>query len=465
MDDAAALVAGVTDIKASVVQVLGFGTPPEINKSSNLVGRETKVPLVDSAGKISTRKVLCWGNHNTFEKSLVRVVVPVDKRPPIVTRETSKIDTIVIRLSIDKRFTESKAWNKVCQNPGVVARAWMREVAPACGPLLMDTCGWELLSGADGPDSIVKGLVRVKQRDQITDPLAASGKLAQNVRMFLDPLDWSLTPKPWGQRPYVSWVAKKTKEDDLAYMTRAAKLNVNCGLAKGWRQIGVRSMTSNPPSEPVPLRAWILKAAPRFWTLDQVTSFFLEASQFDSIEFVSKKLDKFGTSWILKGKRKGPAYLQLLYSGDQFDTEAGKFLVVERVHPAAWKQSNRTKQEKRVSLRSGQSFPQHFPDVAPSGTSESTTPTGQNDNAMEDSESGKRMQSDGVRESPAQKRARAQPLPEGVTKVPNPGGGDCLFHSVSQSLHFADNKNCNHRQVRAAAVAHLRRHASKYSHF
>lgn len=44
----------------------------------------------------------------------------------------------------------------------------MREVAPTCGSLLMDTWGWELLSGADGPDSVVKGLVRVKQRDQIT---------------------------------------------------------------------------------------------------------------------------------------------------------------------------------------------------------------------------------------------------------------------------------------------------------
>lgn len=342
MDEAAALVAGDTEIKASVVQVLGFGTPLEINKSSRLVRRETKVPLVDSAGNVSTRKVLCWSNHDIFEKSLVRVVVPVDKRPPTVTKETSKIDTIVMRLSIiDKRFTESKVWNKVCDNPGGVARAWMREVAPTCGSLLMDTWGWELLSGADGPDSVVKGLV--------------SGKLAQNVRIFIDPLDWSLTPKPWGQRPYVSWVERRTKEDDQAYMTRAAKLNVNCGLAKGWRQVGVRSMTSNPLSVSTPLRTWSLKAPPRFWTLDQVTG-FLEASQFESIEFVSKKWDKFGTSWIFKGKREGPAYLQLLYSGDQFDTEAGKFLVVERVKPAAWKQSNRTKlrEEQRVSLRTRQ---------------------------------------------------------------------------------------------------------------
>lgn len=108
---------------------------------------------------------------------------------------------------------------------------------------------------------------------------------------------------------------------------------------------------------------------------------------------------------------------------------------------------------------------QQFPDLAPTQIDEPTTPTGQEDTAMDDAEKGKRMHSEGVRESPAKKRARPQPLPEGVTKITNPGGGDCLFHSVSQSLQFVDNKNCNHRQVRAAAVAHLRRHASKYHIF
>lgn len=142
-------------------------------------------------------------------------------------------------------------------------------------------------------------------------------------------------------------------------------------------------------------------------------------------------------------------------------------MVVERVQPAAWKQSNRTKlrEEQRVSLRTRQAPVQQFPDVAPTQIDEPTTPTGQEDTAMDDAEKGKRMHSEGVRESPAKKRPRPQPLPEGVTKINNPGGGDCLFHSVSQSLQFVDNKNCNHRQVRAAAVAHLRRHASKYSHF
>ena len=111
LDEAVALVAGDADIKATLLFVLGFGAPLE------LIGkeRESKVPLVDAAGKVSTRKVQCLSNHNTFDQSKVRVVVPVDKRPPVTTRETSKLDTLVIRLSLDKRFTDTKAWNKICQ--------------------------------------------------------------------------------------------------------------------------------------------------------------------------------------------------------------------------------------------------------------------------------------------------------------------------------------------------------------
>ena len=112
-DEAVALVAGDADIKASIIHVLGFGPLMEISKGSNLKEHETKVPLVDNAGKISSRKVKCWSNHNTFEQSTVRVVVPVAKRPPVVTRENSKKDTFVIRLTVDKRFTDSKNWNKV----------------------------------------------------------------------------------------------------------------------------------------------------------------------------------------------------------------------------------------------------------------------------------------------------------------------------------------------------------------
>ena len=151
--------------------------------------------------------------------------------------------------------------------------------------------------------------------------------------------------------------------------------------------------------------------------MDQASSFW-EASPFESIEFVSTKLDKFGTSWIFKEKGKGQ---QLFFIGDQFDTEAGKFLVVQRVQPAAWKQPDRTKlrEEKRVSSKVRDLRSRALKQVkmrVPKKLSEY--------NVM------------GAEKA----RPKAGQILEGVTKVTNPGEGDCLFHSVSQSIEFAHNK-------------------------
>ena len=470
LDEVEAFLSGDAQIKASVFSILGFGKTVELDPGSALKVSETKVPLVDGDGKVTTRKVQCWSNHKFDGPSKARIVVPADKRPPIISRVTPKQDTLVIRLTIDQRFTNPKIWAKARQNPGVVARNWMKEAAPVCGQFLQDTWGWELMPGAAGNDTVIKGLVRVKRKDQLTHLLSASGKSIQDIRVFLDPLDWTLTPKPWGKKPHISWVERRNKEDEAAYMNRAAKLGINCGLARGWRQIGVRSLSDKVVPQPTPVRTWILKSAPRYWTLEQVQE-FLEASQFQSLDFVSKKWEKFGTSWIFKGKREGPAYLQLLYSGDQFDSEAGKFLVVERLQPTAWQQSSRTKlrDEKRVSLRFGNLQEQAECIPVPS---EPSTPVnagngeGQgNADAMDETERSKRGEMTGDRESPAKKRAKPQPLPAGVLKVTNDGGGDCLFHSIGQSIEHVDGKAYHHRQVRAAALAHLKRHADKYSKF
>ena len=121
-----------------------------------------------------------------------------------------------------------------------------------------------------------------------------------------------------------------------------------------------------------------------------------------------------------------------------------------------------------MSLRFGRPTAEASEAAAIPVPSETGTPKSgqqQEEDNMDLSEKAKRNESGGLRESPAKKRAKAQPLPAGVTKVDNAGGGDCLFHSVAQSIQHVDNKACHHRQVRAAAVAHLKRHASKYAFF
>ena len=212
LDEVATLVAGDPAIKASVIYVLGFGSPLEHDRDSVLQNRETKLPLLDKARKVSTRKVQCWSNHEQVCSTKVRVVVPMDKRPPVTTRESSKKDTLVIRLSLDKRFTEPSHWNKARQNPGALARAWMKEAAPVCGQFLQDTWGWELVPGAGGQDSVIKGLVRVKQKDQLTHLLAASGKLIQNVRFTAEITLMLTTASFWLRSAFSRLLGKSLKE-------------------------------------------------------------------------------------------------------------------------------------------------------------------------------------------------------------------------------------------------------------
>lgn len=52
-------------------------------------------------------------------------------------------------------------------------------------------------------------------------------------------------------------------------------------------------------------------------------------------------------------------------------------------------------------------------------------------------------------------------MPKGFTKIPNVGGGDCLFLSISQALRKIGKKTAA-AAVRATAVAHLSRHALRF---
>ena len=88
LDEVEAFLSGDAQIKASVFSILGFGKTVELDPGSALKVSETKVPLVDGDGKVTTRKVQCWSNHKFDGPSKARIVVPADKRPPIISRVT-----------------------------------------------------------------------------------------------------------------------------------------------------------------------------------------------------------------------------------------------------------------------------------------------------------------------------------------------------------------------------------------
>lgn len=69
----------------------------------------------------------------------------------------------------------------------------------------------------------------------------------------------------------------------------------------------------------------------------------------------------------------------------------------------------------------------------------------------------------GAKLSPAPKKA--QPcLPPGARRVPNPGGGSCLYHALAQA-EYKPGKLRSHRQLRAFLHAYLTKHCAKFSPF
>lgn len=98
----------------------------------------------------------------------------------------------------------TKVWKRLSNRPGIEARTWIAALAPACNGKLGDTWGWELQPGCSGPDSTVKGLLRIKNRDWNSTLLQLSGKINDGVRAFFDPLSWEDTPSDFGKKPLIS---------------------------------------------------------------------------------------------------------------------------------------------------------------------------------------------------------------------------------------------------------------------
>lgn len=60
---------------------------------------------------------------------------------------------------------------------------------------------------------------------------------------------------------------------------------------------------------------------------------------------------------------------------------------------------------------------------------------------------------------------KSQPcLPPGARRVPNPGGGSCLYHALAQA-ESKPGKLRSHRQLRAFLHAYLTKHCAKFSPF
>ena len=422
--------------------------------------KETVVPVVNPLGKVFSKRVYQWSNFSQTSPLTMRVTVPTEKRPQRQSFEARNKDTLVMRLTMDIRFCGKQAWASATKQAGLTARKRLNHFLSNKAAIVLDTWGWELVS--TGKEHVIRGLVRLKTGNHLDSVLAASGRSCEGIRTFVEPLDWTQTPL--GQKPYVAWVERLPQESDSDYVTRTAKLATEHGLARGWRQLGLRS--KHEPSE-VPFRSWTLRNAPIFWSMEDVVQ-FLEAAEFLKVELVSKQRSRSGVSGGFRAQRKeAQDYFQLLYEGNSFEDE-GKFLVVERYRSPAVRQGQvtRLRNETKVSLRhpvAEEVQPHQAAQPPPSSPNGTGSPKGRSveekDTILED---GKRQAEGKTGTTPQRKRMRAAPLPEGVQRIPNEGQGNCLFLAVAHGIKRAGGGEHHHRAIRAAALTHLRKHMAKY---
>ena len=266
-----------------------------------------KLPLWDQHGKLVTKHVASWNNLTQKVKRSFQVGVLAASRP-----KGNRPDSLVLRVTMDARFCSKAAWKKLVAQPGNHLRTWIAGVAPANTKLVLDTWAWELQRGASGDEIVVKGYFRIKKDDAVGHLLAASGRQWEDKRCFWEALDWTTTPNEgWGKKPFVKWIEKEKGEQDLDYAVRAESLGGTHGLAREWRQLGLRSMSPFEGERPS-TRLWVLKNPPRIWDMSEIEP-FLSSAGFTSIAFVSKNRDRLGTSWMFRAQRTDQeTYLQLL---------------------------------------------------------------------------------------------------------------------------------------------------------
>ena len=255
-------------------------------------------PLSDQFGKVQTKILAGWSNVPD-DSSQVKLVVPTNLRPK-TRSELQHKETTVLRVKAEKKYCTSKIWTQVTGQPGTVVRKWIIGTAPNCRNSVQDTWGWELQPGSHGAQTVVKGLVRVKKSDALTSLLTASGRSFEGLRIFLDPLKWDDTS--WKDQPFISWVEKLEHESETDYAARVAKM-ANMGIAKGWKQLGMRS-TTDPGEQKSQAKTWILRSAPRHWNLEGVESFLGGAGFFDTLNSPARNLKNMALLGSSKGQER-----------------------------------------------------------------------------------------------------------------------------------------------------------------
>jgi hypothetical protein len=135
----------------------------------------------------------------------------------------------------------------------------MHEMSPGRHALAKDSWGWELQSGAAGPNTVIRGLFRFKQDPSLEPLLTASRRSHNGMRAYWDPVNWEQTQLK--KKLFVTWIERQDCEKDAEYSSKVCSVGGGLGLARGWCQLGLRSFSTASPPDFITTN-WTLRGPP-----------------------------------------------------------------------------------------------------------------------------------------------------------------------------------------------------------
>ena len=294
--------------------------------------------------------------------------------------------------------------------------------------LTKDMWGFRVLGDPTSPKAILSGLVRV-QASQTQTWLAVSGR----DRWFIE--------NP-GERAKVSWVKRQKDETPKDYLDRVFAQSKGRGVAKGDTGLGLRLTEEEAKAQPpsIPLRTFKTWPVSQSWT-QETLEHELTQFKFTDLGFIARHPCKGGVKFLYRGRAQD-LHLAVI------EHDQGSIQVVQQsqslrrdITPSRAGRGAFTASALQATKPKPQPAPSSLPEPAPMDDGRSRPP---------------------AQHGPPKRQAVEAPasvphtLLQGLTKKPNPGQGDCLFHALEQAT------GTNKLALRAAVCTHLRRHDAYY---
>ena len=418
---------------------------------------------------------------------------------PVVSKTKQAEDSYVLRICCDLRFIAKDAQSTVKTGPGHCFRLWLSELDSHSRDMILhvgDTWGFHEVQR----EHLIRGMVRIKGHDRAMKMLKASGTAMKGQVWFVDPIKWDMFTN---EAPRMVWIDQKPNEPALTFVKRVATDAGPYGMARGRVQLALRVPPTDTRLGPR-LATWQISAVPRQWDLEHVVE-TVEQLGFEQVDVQAKNRHRHGTTSVFRAVRSDDRdQLQLHFDATDDESPLDLFVV---------KQSKVRKPGVIVPLRPERDVAFAIPDVSSKGKGKGegkskgkskgafsspdvrqveladsdvseagslehddmrdksvndmldneaqdvgvTTP-------MDTSEGGqgtKRKEAPKVPKASPEKKKQKPVMPASARRVPNAGGGNCLYHALAQA-ESKPGKLRSHRQLRAFLSSYLGKHSTKF---